>query len=107
MEIKWDRLSAAYRTQESLDSVRREALCIALTEVVMSMNLLRLTKICFRKIHSIDRISKHLSVTFPSKNASKKVVHFFPTLLLSMPMGSFRQTKKCNIRRYTSESGLP
>jgi len=43
MEIHCESSSVTYRTQESLDSVRREAICITLIEFVTPMNLLRLT----------------------------------------------------------------
>ena len=70
-----------YRTQESLDSVRREASYITLIEFVIPMKLLGLRKICLIKVYSIDRISKHLSGTFPAQIVLKKVVLYFATLL--------------------------
>ena len=72
MEVNWESLSATCRIEESLGSARREALFNTLIAFFIAMNMVRLIEICLSIMFSVDRISKHLSGTFPTKNRLNK-----------------------------------
>ena len=68
MGIQWGNGSVTYGLKGGYDSLWREVFCNVLTEVVMSMKLLKLTEMFLNENCSIVQLSKHLSDILPSKN---------------------------------------
>jgi hypothetical protein len=66
--------------KKAYDSVRREVLYNILIEFGIPMKLLRLVKMCLNETYSRVRVGKHLSDTFPIKNALKKGDSLSPLL---------------------------
>jgi hypothetical protein len=58
--------------KKAYGSVRRDALCHALIEFGIHMNLVRLIKICLKETYSTVQVAKHLSDMFPIKRGLKK-----------------------------------
>jgi hypothetical protein len=67
MGVQWDFIDF----KKAYDSVRREVLYNILIEFGVTMQLVRLIKLCWNEIYSKVRIGKHLSDSFPIQNGLK------------------------------------
>ena len=94
LEKKWEYNEAMLQLfmdlKKTYDIVRREVFYNNLIEFGISMQLVRLIKMCLNATYSRVWVSKHLSDMFPSKNGLKQEMLYyfcFSTLLYNVCHG--------------------